>query len=208
MNYQERRQLQSRQTERQILETALTLMREQGYDKISVRDICAQSGITTGAFYHHFPSKEAMVLSGIGALDSYIKDTLSSRPEKEPPLDRLRSILEAYIDFMEKESGELTGQYYLIRISNSQCGSRLDPDRYIERVMVECFQQAKELGLVQDTFSPQWAASFCYRYFRGLVLDWVLSGYSYSLRERTHEDFKALQRLIAPELSLSDAPPG
>lgn len=195
MNYQERRRQQAKKTEEQILQSALTLMREQGYDKVSVRDICAHAGITTGAFYHHYPSKEALLINGVGALDFYMEQALATRPP-EPPVERLRFILTSYADFMERESGELTGQYYLIRLSNSQAGSRLDPNRYIERVMVDCFEEAKIRGEYKTNRSTKWAAAFCYRHFRGLVLDWVLAGYSYSLRERMEEDFDALREFV------------
>jgi len=195
VNYQERRRQQAQKTEEQILRSALTLMREQGYDKVSVRDICAHAGITTGAFYHHFPSKEALLISGVGALDFYMEQALADRPP-EPPLERLRFILTSYAEFMEQECGELTGQYYLVRLSNSQAGFRLDPNRYIERIMVDCFEEASARGEYKTTRSTQWASAFCYRHFRGLVLDWVLSGYSYSLRERMEDDFDALQEFV------------
>ena len=69
MSYAQRRQAQARQTERNILQAALTLMRERGFDKVSIRDICKQAGITTGAFYHHFPSKESLLNKGFAPLD-------------------------------------------------------------------------------------------------------------------------------------------
>ena len=70
MSYAQRRQAQARQTERNILQAALTLMRERGFDKVSIRDICKQAGITTGAFYHHFPSKESLLNKGFAPLDA------------------------------------------------------------------------------------------------------------------------------------------
>ena len=58
--YTERRRLQAHETEQAILRAAMELSREQTFDKVSVRDICQKAGITTGAFYHHFSSKEQM----------------------------------------------------------------------------------------------------------------------------------------------------
>ena len=55
MDYAQRRKLQGKETERRILNAALDLMRDRGFDKVSIRDICKEAGITTGAFYHHFP---------------------------------------------------------------------------------------------------------------------------------------------------------
>ncbi len=195
MDYSERRKAQSRQTEQRILQAALELMREQGYENVSVRDICGKAGITTGAFYHHFPSKEALISKGFGALDHYMERTLAGR-EEEPPLERLRAVVGAYADFMERESGSLTARYYLMRLSDVQAGVRLDPARYIQKVMVDCFSQAwKEKPALADR-TPEWAAQFCYTHFRGVVIDWVLSGYSYSLKEKMLDDYEAFRTLF------------
>ncbi|MFQ7450473.1 MAG: TetR/AcrR family transcriptional regulator [Flavonifractor plautii] len=42
----------------------MELARENSFDKVSVRDICQRAGITTGAFYHHFRSKEDLLSRG------------------------------------------------------------------------------------------------------------------------------------------------
>lgn len=195
MNYGERRKLQASQTEQRILQAALDLMREHGYENVSVRDICARAGITTGAFYHHFPSKEALIAKGFGALDHYVAQALEGHEEEEPAR-QLLTILTAYAEFMERESGELTARYYLVRLSNVQAGVRLDPSRFTQRAMVKCFDQAKLRGEFPADRSSQWAAAFCYRHFRGIVIDWVLSGYAYPLQERMLEDFRVFRQLF------------
>jgi len=43
-----------------LLDAALSLIREKGYSATSVDDICAQAGVTKGAFFHHFKSKDAL----------------------------------------------------------------------------------------------------------------------------------------------------
>lgn len=195
MDYNQRRQLQSKQTEQKILQAALELMREQGYDGVSVRDICTKAGITTGAFYHHFPSKEAIISNGFGALDHYMERVIGGRGE-EPPVERLKAILTAYATFMEEECGSLTARYYMMRLSNAQDGIRLDPTHYVEDAMVTCFRQAEADGQFSGPQPPQAAARFCFTHFRGIVIDWVLSRYAYSLRERMLEDFCVFQALL------------
>ena len=186
MSYAQRRQAQARQTERNILQAALTLMRERGFDKVSIRDICKQAGITTGAFYHHFPSKESLLNKGFAPLDDYMEAALRGH-EADEPAERLGHILSAYARFMEEEGGELTGRYYVRRITDPTTQS-MDSSRYTLRAMVECFRQAQREGILASGRSPEWVADFCYRHFRGVVIDWVLHNYSYPLLPKMEED--------------------
>ena len=95
MEYQKRREEQSRQTEQRILRSALELMRERGYEKVSIRDICAHAEVTTGAFYHHFPSKEALVARGFGALDHYVEQVVTNVSEVQMAISVLREQVDA-----------------------------------------------------------------------------------------------------------------
>lgn len=44
-----------------MLDQALALFLERGYDNVSLNDLLGVAGIPKGAFYHYFPSKEALV---------------------------------------------------------------------------------------------------------------------------------------------------
>ena len=44
--------------ERKIIETAISLFREKGYENTTVAEICKRSGITKGTFYYHFANKD------------------------------------------------------------------------------------------------------------------------------------------------------
>ncbi|MEU9804658.1 TetR/AcrR family transcriptional regulator [Mycobacterium sp. NPDC050853] len=45
----------------ELLDLAMSLFLERGYEKVSLNDLIATSGISKGAFYHYFSSKEALV---------------------------------------------------------------------------------------------------------------------------------------------------
>ncbi len=111
MEYLEKKRAQGQATEQKLIDAALTLMRQRGYDAVSIRDICRQAGATTGAFYHHFRSKEEMLERGGRQLDLYIQKQLEIKPFHSS-LSALRIIFTAYAEYMEQNQGELTARYY------------------------------------------------------------------------------------------------
>ena len=50
------------ETRQRILESAVICFSESGYDKTGVAKICRTAGVSKGAFYHHFPTKQALFL--------------------------------------------------------------------------------------------------------------------------------------------------
>ncbi|ORW06525.1 TetR/AcrR family transcriptional regulator [Mycobacterium kyorinense] len=45
----------------EVLDQALALFLERGYENVSLNDLLAATGTSKGAFYHYFPSKEALI---------------------------------------------------------------------------------------------------------------------------------------------------
>lgn len=51
-----------------VLDAAVELFAERGYDATSVAEVVARAGVAKGGFYHHFPSKEALLYEVYGDL--------------------------------------------------------------------------------------------------------------------------------------------
>ena len=64
-------QARSEATKQHILEAASQLFSQSGYDAAGVAEICKAAGISKGAFYYHFPSKQAVFLA---LLDQWLEN--------------------------------------------------------------------------------------------------------------------------------------
>ncbi len=194
MDYNERRRAQSQETERAILKATVELAREKGFDRVSIRAICARAGITTGAFYHHFPSKEDLLARGFTPLDAYM-ETLLAQHGEDLPLERLWVLLSGYARFIEGMGWDLVARYYGHRLSAPSFAS-MDPTRFTLRAMLECLTAIHAQGGLVPGLSPQWVAEFLFRHFRGVVVDWVLHQGAYPLLPKLEQDYRFFQRSL------------
>lgn len=80
-------------TDMDILDSAERLFAKYGYDSVSTKQLAAETGVTIGALYHHFPSKEALynaVTERAFAKHSILPDDLFAADDsKEKKLSRL-----------------------------------------------------------------------------------------------------------------------
>lgn len=194
MDYTQRRREQARRTEQAILQAAHELARQRSFDKVSVRDICARAGITTGAFYHHFRSKEELLDRGFASLDTFMEQALAHSASTPPEL--LRAILSAYAAFMEEQGWELIARYYERRLSAPDSARSLDPNRYTLRAILSCLTQARDQGFLVPGRSVEWLADFFFRHFRGVVVDWLLHRGSYPLLDKVEQDYALFEHIF------------
>ncbi len=57
------KQSRSITTREQLLANAAQLFADHGYDATGVAEICKATGVSKGAFYHHFPSKHTLFMA-------------------------------------------------------------------------------------------------------------------------------------------------
>ncbi|MFC4725328.1 TetR/AcrR family transcriptional regulator [Glycocaulis abyssi] len=93
-----------------LLDTALKLIRQHGFAGTSVDALCKEAGVTKGAFFHHFESKEAL---GVAAADYWSETTsalFASAPYHAPedPLERVYAYLDFRAGLVEGEIPEFT----------------------------------------------------------------------------------------------------
>jgi TetR/AcrR family transcriptional repressor of nem operon len=80
-----------------LLDATIGLVRKQGFTATTVDEVCAAAGVTKGAFFHHFASKDAL---GVAAAERWSEMTAplfagADYHRHEDPLDRLLG----YLDF-------------------------------------------------------------------------------------------------------------
>lgn len=82
------RETQRRKTRQRIYESALAIFRRDGVAACRTDDIATAAGVSRGAFYFHFPTKEHVLLERMRETESIICAAIDALPA-DAPIDRL-----------------------------------------------------------------------------------------------------------------------
>ena len=86
---------------RQILNAAALLLRNRGYEATTTRAIASAVGIKGGSIYHHFPSKDAIVVEvvneGVQVVSGAVVAALAALPIGVSPRRRLEAAVKAHL---------------------------------------------------------------------------------------------------------------
>ncbi len=141
MTNQERRD----ETRSRILASARERFTSGGFDATSVADICATSGVSKGAFYHHFPSKQAVFVALLERWIAELDESVRSAAARDEPVPRR---LENLAGLVGQVSELGSGQIPMFLEFWRQAAK--DPD--IWRLTVDPYRRFREAfaALIQD----------------------------------------------------------
>jgi AcrR family transcriptional regulator len=87
----------------QILDAARTCFQRNGFHNTSMQDVIAEAGLSVGAVYRYFKSKNELVTSIAESVVGHLDEMLKELTEQDPPLPLL-DVMERTLDFTDAQS--------------------------------------------------------------------------------------------------------
>jgi len=84
-------------TRQKVLAEATKIMRAEGVQGMGVANVMGKAGLTHGAFYAHFESKDALIDETIAEMIAQARGRFDSVTADLPPADALRAYVEFYL---------------------------------------------------------------------------------------------------------------
>ncbi|WNV76792.1 TetR family transcriptional regulator [Geodermatophilus sp. DSM 44513] len=137
-----------------LLETAVAVFIERGYDATSTADLAARLGVTKAAIYHHVPSKvELLRLALDRALDALFAVTDEPGATTGRAIDRLEHVVRGSVRVLAAELPFVT---LLLRVRGNSDVERaaLQRRRAFDRVVTDLVRAAEEEGDVRPDVDP------------------------------------------------------
>ena len=184
-----------RDSRAELVQTMARLLREQGYTATSRAQLLAESGVSNGSLYHHFPGgMEALAQAALEASGAVVADALRES------LDAAPNAGEGVVRFLDIAWGAATEQSAGCPIAPTALESPIISPR-LRDVAARCFDQWEALiaarlradGWPERSLST--AASAALALIEGALLLARVSG---QLGHLTHAKHAALALLAAP----------
>jgi TetR/AcrR family transcriptional regulator, transcriptional repressor for nem operon len=160
-----------------LLDAAVHVIRSKGYSAARVEDICAEAGLTKGAFFHHFASKEACAIAAAAHFAANADSLFDAAPYSLLPDPRARVL--GYVDFRKAIlQGELPQFTCLLgtmvqEAYDSHPAIRAACDRYISEHaarLASDFAEAKARYAPDAAWTPESAALFSQAVLQGAFI--------------------------------------
>jgi TetR/AcrR family transcriptional regulator, cholesterol catabolism regulator len=151
----------------ELLDRAVGLFLRHGYDNVSLNDLIADAGVSKGAFYHWFPSKDALItaLAERSAQETFafLDDAVAA--SGGDALARLNAALRAGFDVNMKTGGpeQLAAMVSLLRPDNAHLYGRILAVE--EALFLPLLTRLISDGVAEgvfDTFDPEGVADMVY----------------------------------------------
>ena len=195
----------SDETRARLLEAALTLFRNRGFESTTMRDIAQQAGVALGAVYYYFDSKDALVMAFYERaqmeLTPLVEEALSKTQNLE---DRLRAMLRVKFDYFAPNrallgalSTHIDPQHPLSPFSSAGHAIR-DND-----ISLFAFALTGSKTRVPDDLKIH-LPRLLWLYQMGLLLFWVYD--RSSAQERTNQLFEKSLSIVVNLIRLSSFP--
>lgn len=183
------RKKQALATREKIYNTAFRLLTERGFDNITVDEICSESGVAKGSFYHYFKSKDDIVIETYKIIDKQYSDEVAVLPED---MDCFEKIL-ATVGFQAKYA-KMKGIGFVRQIYKSQLESGTDffisEERPYFKTLRIIIEDGIKNGEIKSQFTAVDLARWIISFSRGITYDWCLHGGNYDIESVMNSAFR------------------
>lgn len=170
------RKQQSIASRQRILDAALRLTGERGFDNVTIQDICTEAGMSVGAFYHYFKKKEAIILAWYGLADEYFDAEVMPRLRASDMSygEKIEEFAREQVAFGVRYGPDYIAQLYRAQLSYSSPGFYSET-RGIVGGMIELVRDGQARSQLQSGVSAEQLADELLLIIRGVILDWIWS---------------------------------
>ena len=158
----------AQKTRDHVLDISLELMKQQGYQNITVRDICSSADISVGTFYTYFPSKTDLFLDIYKKADDYFSSTVAVKVSGNDAKERIKDFFRYYARLNEDTGIDL------IRVLYNPENSWFSKKRPMQRLLSDIIAAGMARSELKTDLSESEMVDYLFTIARGCCYDWCI----------------------------------
>jgi len=178
-------------TKNKIINTFFGLLEHKSINEITIQMICVNCGISVGAFYHHYSSKEDILVEKFHHFDEFIENELTHK--------QYVCYEEAIIDFLfyliigaQNHGINVTREVLKYTLSPTSHNYFSMQNRSSHNYLLTLIDKAISKGELKEACNSKELAILLLRHAHGIGYDWVAQNGSYDLSNALHYDLRLI----------------
>ena len=184
-----------------ILQVAIELFRNDGFEHVSVDMICEKCGISKGAFYHHFKAKGNLLTEYLATMAPHHLSLINDIIDISDPVEQLWTLIMIYVENSRVLGPDLVKHMW---ISDIEAGNELltpfviystGPLRGLNELILKVIESGQKVGHI-DTGATADDLLFSFTSaLMGLCATWAAKGGGFDYDKELRRIFAAIFRV-------------
>ncbi len=186
----DKRKAQGAETKKKLYEIAARLFMEHNLSEVSIEDITDEAGITKGAFYVHFESKDALIAilfaDYAARIDTGYKTFLESLPDEMPSVSVLLALTEKIADTISDTLGceNMKKLYQLLLSGTAGTEAVKGYGRELYALYYDVLKKGIDRGELVSSLSAEELSRHFVLALRGVSYEWCARYPDFDLKEQ------------------------
>lgn len=197
-NHIDKRKVQGEGTKRRLYDIAGRLFAQRGFSDVSIEDITDEAGVTKGAFYVHFASKDALISllieDYVARADSDYKAFLESLPDDMPRAPAMLALAGKIADTLSNSLGRdnMKKVYQMMLTGSAGTEAVHEYGRDLYALVQGIMEKGMERGEFTSSLSPEDLARHFVVALRGVAFEWCVRYPDFDLKEQATQHIRLL----------------
>lgn len=189
-------------TRQRIIQVAIPLFREKGFDAVTIKEICSAASINKHTFYYHFKSKDELLEEYYNFENEITPEIFARIMSAKNYVEQVWIVFQRLIDFVTASGPEIFKQLSIKDISEKVSAFKDAKIKILYETIVPMIQKGKDSGEFRTSIDNKLLFILLLQAFHG-TSNWNIRDGEFDFEKMMRIIYEALFD-VAPELRISN----
>lgn len=172
-----KRKARAQETKKRLLQSAISLFKEKGFDAVTIEEIAQRAGTAKGSFYTYFSTKSDIIVEEFWSIDAYYRKYSRNLKRYDTASEKLAAFTRAQTRFIRDKVGVEMLKILYANQTVSYGGNKIiiEESRFWFTLIKSIIEEGQNTGEFRTDHTAERMAQWFNRTMRGNFLDWCIT---------------------------------